>query len=164
MYKRSCSTSGYSKQYCRDKLREIAMSEMEYAEKDAAENPLLQSRQEPHQNAFQLALRSNCKRQIKSKPVVRRKQRSQPIFHVRTTIDHIGVAKKAVARFDEYGRQLKPTLDVVYQIRDGRTQGHLASPVDIPMLDTLNPHAPPQDAPNVHYDASRDPRLRGLNH
>ena len=133
------------------------MCEIEYADKETAENPLLQRpRQEPRSNSFQMALRSTWKRQIKTKPVVRRKQRSRPVFHIRTTIDQIGVTKKAVERLNEYSRLMKLTLDSVRQVRERRSPGYLASPIDVP--------APPQIVPERHYDASRDPRRRASRH
>ena len=142
-----------SQRYCRDRIREIALCEMEYADKETAENPLLQrSRQEPRPDAFQVALRSNWKRHIRTKPVVRRKQRSQPVFHIRTTIDQIGITKKAVERLDDYGRLMRSTLDSVRQVRERRNPLSSASPVHVPV--------PPPIAPEWHYDASRDPRRR----
>ena len=142
-----------SQRYCRDRIREIALCEMEYADKETAENPLLQrSRQEPRLDAFQVALRSNWKRHVRTKPVVRRKQRSQPVFHIRTTIDHLEITRKAVERLDEYGRLMKLTLDSVRQVRETRDPVSSASPVHVPV--------PPPIAPERHYDASRDPRRR----
>ena len=133
------------------------MCEMEYAGKDTAENPLLQRpRREPRPEAFQMALRSNWKRQVRAKPVVRRKDRPRPVFHIRTTIDQIGVTKKAVERLDDYSRLMKVTLDSVHQVRERPDPGSLASPVDAPPT--------PQLVPERHYDASRDPRRRDSKH
>ena len=142
-----------SHRYCRDRIREITLCEMEYADKETAENPLLQrSRQEPRPDAFQVALRSNWKRHVRAKPVVRRKQRSQPVFHIRTTTDHIGITRKAVERLDDYGRLIKSTLGSVRQLKERREFVSLASPVHVPV--------PQPIAPERHYDASRDPRRR----
>ncbi len=133
------------------------MCELEYADKETAENPLLQrSRQEPRPDAFQMALRSNWKRQIRTKPVVRRKQRSRPVFHIRATIDQVGITKKAAERLDEYSRLMKPTLDSVRHVRERRDTGYLATPIDVPV--------PSQIVPERHYDASRDPRRRASRH
>lgn len=142
-----------SQRYCRDRIREIALCEMEYADKETTENPLLQrSRQEPRPDAFQMALRSNWKRHVRTKPVVSRKQRSQPVFHIRTTIDHIGITRKAVERLDDHGRLMKLTLDSVCQVTERRDPLSLASPIHVPVV--------PSIAPERHYDASRDPRRR----
>ena len=103
-----------------------------------------------------MALRSNWKRQVRAKPVVRRKDRPRPVFHIRTTIDQIGVTKKAVERLDDYSRLMKVTLDSVHQVRERPDPGSLASPVDVP--------PPPQLVPERHYDASRDPRRRNSKH
>ena len=133
------------------------MCEMEYADKETAENPLLQrSRQEPQPDAFQMALRSNWKRQIRAKPVVRRRQRSRSVFHIRTTVDQIGITKKAVERLDDYSRVMKISLDTVRQVRERRDPTSLTSPIDVPV--------PPQIVPERHYDASRDPRRRDSRH
>ena len=132
------------------------MCEMEYADKNTAENPLLQRpRREPRPEAFQMALRSNWKRQVRAKPVVRRKERPRPVFHIRT-IDQIGVIKKAVERLDDYSRLMKVTLDSAHQVRERPDPGSFASPVDVP--------PPPQLVPERNYDASRDPRRRDSKH
>ena len=142
-----------SQRYCRDRIREIALCELEYADKETGENPLLQrSRQEPRPDAFHMALRSNWKRHVRTKPVVRRKQRSQPVFHIRTTIDQIGITRKAVERLDDYGCLMRSTLDSVRQLRGRQGPVSSGSPVHVPV--------PPPIAPERHYDASRDPRRR----
>ena len=130
---------------------------MGYAENETTENPLLQRpRQEPRPEAFRMALRSNWKRQVMAKPVVRRKQRSRPIFHIRTTIDQTGITKKAVERLEDYSRLMKMTLDSVHKVSQRPAPGCLASPIDVP--------PPPQLVPERHYDASRDPRRRDSKH
>lgn len=152
MYLAILNQSLCSQRYRRDRIREIALCEMEYADNETAENPLLQrSRQEPRPDAFQVALRSSWKRHVRTKPVVRRKQRSRPVFHIRTTVDQIGITRKAVERLDDYGRLMKTTMDSVRQVSERRHPVSLASPIA---------PVPPPIAPERHYDASRDPRRR----
>ena len=139
------------------------MFEKEHAVVDPVVNPLLQKpRQEPQPDAFQKALRSNWKRHNRARPVVRRNQRSQPVFHIRSTNDHVRVAKRAATRLDEYSRQLKPTLDAVCRVRDRPAHAHLAGSKSILAPATSNAPTPPTGASSVRYDASRDPRLRGF--
>ena len=89
--------------------------------------------------------------------MVKSSRRSQPMFHLQPKNDHVGVAKRAVARLDDYERHLQSTAITGYQTRDVHNPGESGSSSTLVVSSSAGPRT---SEPAGSYDASRDPRLK----
>ncbi|KAK3169869.1 hypothetical protein OEA41_009253 [Lepraria neglecta] len=144
-------------QNMKDKIREQGLCEKEYADSEAVANPFIQpSRQEPGPYALHAGIRSAWKRHG-PKPVVKTSRRSQPTFNLQPKNDHVGVAKRTVARLDDYEQNLQPAMNAVCQARNGPAMGGSGGAPTPIVSGSADPRL---GGPVGSYDASRDPRLR----
>lgn len=83
-------------QSMKDKIRETALCVQEYANEEAGPITIPQNiRPEPSPNDLRTAMRLGWKSH-KPKPVVRTSRRSQPVFGVPPSNEHVGIAKRGV--------------------------------------------------------------------
>ncbi|KAL2041672.1 hypothetical protein N7G274_005456 [Stereocaulon virgatum] len=144
-------------QAMKDKIRAHGLCEKEQADSELVANAFVQpSWQEPGPKALHAGIRSAWKRHG-PKPVVKSSRRSQPTFHLQPKNDHVGVAKRAVARLDNYKQHLQSTATTSYQTMDGLDHGGSGNSSTPVVSSSVGSRI---SGPAGSYDASRDPRLK----
>lgn len=82
---------------------------------------------------------------------MKQSRRIQPGFHLQQESNsHVAIARRAIARLDDYDRTMKPAINAVKLAREGRD----ANPGTARVVKDLGAAKEP-----VHVAASRDPRL-----
>ncbi len=135
----------------RDKIRLNALCEAAYASKEPTENPPPHPpHSETRPNAFREAARQPWKRGTPP-PVVKQSRRMQPRFHLQQESNsHVAIAKRAIARLNDYDKTMKPAIDAVNLAKEGRDANPGAAAIEKDLS-----HAEERRAVAV----SRDPRL-----
>lgn len=147
-------------QSMKDKIREAALCAQEYANGEAGRAAFPQSmRQEPRSDDLRAAMRLGWKSH-KPKPVVRTSRKSQPVFGVPPSNEHVGIAKRAIEELDSYDAHIQPTSNAIQRAQESRKKGHFSGPngAPTPIASAFPPfHQLERD---VKHDANRDPRVR----
>lgn len=147
-------------QNMKDKIRETALCAQEYANEEAGPPTFPQNiSQEPRPDDLRAAMRLGWKSH-KPKPVVRTSRRSQPVFGVPPSNEHVGIAKRAIEELDSYDAHFPPTLSAIQQARESQSTGHFSGSNGAPTPITSAFPPSRQVERDVHYDAARDPRVR----
>ncbi|KAF6219827.1 hypothetical protein HO133_003652 [Letharia lupina] len=146
-------------QSMKDKIRETALCAQEYADDEAGPGNSPQNiRQEPRPDELRAAMRLGWKSH-KPKPVVRTSRRSQPVFGVPPSSEHVGIAKRAIEELDSFDANFQPTLSAIQRAQDSRNAGNFSGTNGAPT--PIASDFPPsrQVEREVNYDATRDPRV-----
>ncbi|CAF9934813.1 MAG: hypothetical protein ALECFALPRED_006153 [Alectoria fallacina] len=147
-------------QSMKDKIRQTALCAQEYANGEAGPVAFHQNkRQEPRAEDLRAAIRVGWKSH-NAKPVVRTSRRSQPVFGLPPSNEHVGIAKRAIEELDSYDAHFQPTLNAIQQAPDNRNTGHFPGSIGVPTPIARAFPPPYQVEREVNYDASRDPRVR----
>lgn len=87
---------------------------------------------------------------------MKQSRRIQPVFHLQQESNsHVAIARRAIARLNDYDRTMKPAIEAVKLAREGRDAiSGAANPGTARLVENLGAAKEP-----VHVAASRDPRL-----